>query len=103
MNNSAKTDRADALAHMVVRMGPWLILLLVLFVLYEIVTSVSGRHGFFEVWLFLMQYMKLIRGFAYVFGAVGIFYGLRERELRRAAVERLTRRVQEMETAGRHG
>ena len=62
----------------------------ILLLLNHLVSEVSS-------WPSVLSNVSVVRGLAFVFGIAAVLYGMHERSLRRAEVERFERRISELE------
>jgi hypothetical protein len=70
----------------------WLVLLV-----RDTALSLSGEDTLLAAWISLTSNIRVSRGFALVFGGAGIYYGISQRNLRRAELARATARIAELE------
>ncbi len=82
---------------------PWVFLLVALYQVRLIASSAMGKESFLEVWLVWMSNAKVTRMSAFVFGLMGVAYGLAQRALRRAAEQRLQSRIARLEAEAEAG
>lgn len=76
---------------------PWLLALAVLAALRDAALALSGQNTLFGAWVEFTSNIRVSRGFAFVFGTLGILYGLQQRSHRRAEEQRLTQRIRQLE------
>ncbi len=95
---AALTIRAIDLATVVVsRLGPWILLAAAAYYLRGAVVEAAQEKALWPAWLRMLTRLNQVRAFGFIFGLLGLVYGIRERELRRAAVKRLSERNRELE------
>ncbi len=82
---------------------PWILLLAALYQVRLIASTAIGKESFLEVWIVWMSNAKVTRMSAFVFGLMGVAYGLAQRALRRAAEQKLRGRIAELEAAAEAG
>jgi hypothetical protein len=63
----------------------------------EAAIAFAGRETFTNIGVNVVTDLKLPQWFGYVFGGSGIGYGLTERRIRRNAIQRLSKRTNELE------
>jgi hypothetical protein len=75
--------------------APWVLLCVALYLLLR-VAQIATQPGS-DVLADLLSNVTRTRALAFIFGIMGMMYGIRERNLRRAAVVRLSTRVEALE------
>lgn len=80
------------------RLSPWVLAIVGLYLLRDILVALNQESSATAFWVQLMGNVQRTRGFAFLFGGLAIVYGLKQRELRRTAVDRLSHRVTELES-----
>ena len=78
---------------------PWLSLCFALFSIGHIMTLAFDSSSAANTWIQLMSNVSRTRAFAFIFGFLGVMYGIQERNLRRSEVKRLRLRVTVLERA----
>jgi hypothetical protein len=66
---------------------------------YLTIAALAGKETDASIGISFLGNITVSQSFAYIFGAGGVVYGFRERALRQRTIERLQRRVQELEAA----
>lgn len=87
----------DLLATALHRILPWILAVWLLASLRATILAVAGPDDLGSVWLQLLSGANRTRGFAFVFGMMGMIYGFRQRDLRHAAVNRLALQIRNLE------
>jgi len=88
MNNTLPHSRFWGLAvvHiislLVSRVGPWVLAIALIRAVADSALALSGADNLFGAWIQFSTNLKVTRGFAFVFGAVGFVYGVQQRRLR---------------------
>ena len=77
---------------------PWGGLVVIGYYMYRSVSALSGHTTFANIILRFLADFRVTEGVAYIFGLGGIGYGLRNRKLRKDQLERMARRVKELES-----
>ena len=78
---------------------PWLGVCVALYLFAGIVAAALGSSSISNAWVQLMSNVSRTRGFAFVFGFLGVLYGIQQRNLRPASVTRLRARLTALEHA----
>lgn len=76
---------------------PWAGAVLVAFFFYKSVSSLAGRYTFSQIGVGFLGDFRISDGVAYIFGAGGVGYGVKQTQLRRNNVERTAGRIAELE------
>lgn len=87
----------DLIAVLMHHVAPWLLLAIALYLFRDIVIRLTTGETGVEIWVELVSNVSRTRAFAFVFGFFGIYYGLKQRNLRESAVSSLTTRIEELE------
>jgi hypothetical protein len=87
----------DLLTALISKLGPWVLAVLASCYIRASILAATQQQTAWAAWMRMMAGLNQVRAFAFIFGMVGLVYGIRERELRRAAVKRLRRRNTELE------
>ncbi len=85
-----------AVANNLIRYGG---LVLIVYFIYRSIDTLAGRTTGADIGVSLFANVKVSDTVAWVFGGGGTLYGLRQRSLRRATIERLQGRIKHLETA----
>lgn len=64
---------------------------------YLSIDSLAGQTTDADIGVTLIGNIKLSEVFAFLFGGGGVFYGLRQRTLRKSTIERLQNRIRKLE------
>jgi hypothetical protein len=86
----------DLLALLIQYALPWIGLAVGLYLFRDAVRQLFNESDS-PIWIGLMTNINRTRAFAFIFGFLGVFYGLQERNLRHSAVTRLRQRIAELE------
>jgi hypothetical protein len=78
---------------------PWLCLCVALYLFAGIMAAAFQSESGANIWIQLMSNVSRTRAFAFVFGFLGVLYGIQERNLRRTTVKRLRARLNTLEQA----
>lgn len=87
----------DLLTVVIAKLGPWALAVLAAYYVRESIQSATHQPTFSQAWMQVMTRLPQVRAFAFIFGMLGLAYGIKERELRRASTERLMQRTAELE------
>lgn len=87
----------DLIAVLMHSVAPWLLLAIALYLFRDIVIRLTTGETGVEIWVELVSNVSRTRAFAFVFGFFGIYYGLKQRNLRESAIAGLTARIDELE------
>jgi hypothetical protein len=87
----------DLASLFVAKVLPWLLAIWLVYAVKEAAASLSGKDTLLGSIVELAGRVRVTRGFAFIFGGLGIFYGLQQRSLRHAAERYLRGRVAELE------
>ena len=79
------------------RIFPWILAIVLVLAVRAAAMDLAGAPSLLAAWVELTTSIKATRPFAFLFGAMGIFYGFNERKLRRATESQLARRIPELE------
>lgn len=93
-----KQRRSDTVAAVLVSLIQWAGLVTIAFFAYRSIECLAGQATFADVGIEILADVNVSKALAWVFGASGALYGLRQRSLRKTTVERLQDRVRELET-----
>jgi hypothetical protein len=87
----------DLLTVVIARLGPWALAVLAAYFVRGSIESATHQPTLPQAWMRMMSGLPQVRAFAFIFGMLGLAYGIRERELRRTCTERLMQRTAELE------
>jgi hypothetical protein len=87
----------DALAAVAKDALRWGGIVLCFYFLYRSVAVLSGKTTFADIGIRVLANLRVSEAAAWIFGASGVGYGVRQRSLRRSTIERLSGRIQELE------
>ena len=76
---------------------PWTAAAVVAFFFYKSVISLAGQYTFAQIGVGFLGDFRVSEGVAYLFGAGGVVYGVKQTKLRRDNVERMAGRIAELE------
>jgi len=76
---------------------PWVLAILLLLVIRDTALALTETESAARAWLSIARNIRVSRGFAFVFGAGCVLYGLQQRNLRRADRRRLLGRIATLE------
>ena len=79
------------------RVFPWVLAIVLVVAVRDAAMDLAKAPSLLAAWVELTGRVKATRPFAFLFGALGIAYGLQQRNLRRAVEARLARRIPELE------
>ncbi len=65
---------------------------------YLSVLALAGKYTFADIGISLLGDVNISVTLAWIFGVGGVFYGMRQRKVRKDTVERLQGRIQSLET-----
>lgn len=90
--------RVLEIVHTAVQLGiRWGALIWIVSLASSAISALAGKHTFADIGIRVLANVSISEGTAYVFGCVGISYGLLQRHLRRNEIQRLAPRIQELE------
>lgn len=90
--------RVLEIVHTAVQLGiQWGALVWISYLASSAIIALAGKHTFADIGVSILGNFTLSEGTAYVFGGLGVSYGLLQRRIRRDTVERITSRIQELE------
>lgn len=87
-------DMIGSVIHTVV---PWTAAVLIAFVFQKSVSSFAGRYTFAQIGMTFLGDFRISETVAYLFGAGGVFYGVKRHRLQQKNVERMAGRIAELE------
>src|SRR6266567_6653131 len=87
----------DVIGSVVNRAIPWVGVVFIAYNVNSAVRFLAGRTTFADVGIKFLADFRISEAVAYVFGGGGLLYGLRNRKLRKDNVERMTRRIAQLE------
>lgn len=93
----SRVRMAEILGKVAIALIQWGGLALIALYTFKSVEALSGRHTAADIGIKLLANVTISKGLAYLLGVGGVGYGLRQRGLRRTTVERMHRRVRELE------
>jgi hypothetical protein len=76
---------------------PWIAAGVVFYICYEAILAVNQDPNAGATWIKMIGGASRTRGFAMLLGILGCLYGLNQQKLRRQAVARMSKRIQELE------
>jgi hypothetical protein len=76
---------------------PWIAAGSVFYICYEAILAVNQDPNAGVTWIKMIGGASRTRGFAMLLGILGCMYGLNQQKLRRQAVARMSKRIQELE------
>ena len=79
------------------RVLPWLLAIALALAVRKAALDLTHAPSLLAAWVELTGHIKATRPLAFLFGAMGVLYGLKERNLRRVTEARLARRIPELE------
>lgn len=88
-------DSATALCQSIIRFGAFVV---VAYFIYRTVFALAGKYTFADIGLRVLGELRISETFAWGAGATGVFYGLRQRKLRRDKTDYLQGRIRKLET-----
>ena len=75
----------DLLTVLISKLGPWLLAVAVAYYIRGSILAVMHEDTLAPAWMKMMSSLNQVRVFGFIFGLLGLGYGIRERELRRRA------------------
>lgn len=96
-NTTTVVKLIDLLTVLVSKLGPWILATLASYYVRASILAATHEQSLWPAWLRMMTGLPEVRAFAFLFGMLGLAYGIKERELRRASIERLRHRTEEQE------
>ena len=87
----------DLVTVLIARLGPWALAVLAAYYIRGCIQSATHQPTLSQAWMRMMTGLPQVRAFAFIFGMLGLAYGIKERELRRASTERLMQRTAKLE------
>ena len=97
-NRSAAIALIDFVSLLVSKVVPWLLAIWLVVEVRNTAISLSGKDTLIGAFVELSSNVRVTRGFAFIFGAFGLFYGFKQRTLRRASEQHLRKRVADLES-----
>ncbi len=88
-------DSATALCQSTIRFGAFVV---VSYFVYHAVLALAGKATFADIGVRVLGDIRISETFAWGAGATGVFYGLRQRKLRRDKTDYLQGRIRKLET-----
>jgi hypothetical protein len=89
----------NVLAILANKVVPWMVGIWFVLTIKDAALAISGENSIADAWVQFTSNIRVSRGFAFLFGACGIVYGLQQRSLRRAEVSELTKKVEKLQSA----
>ncbi len=77
---------------------PWGSLVLIAYLMSGSISSLAGKHTFAEIGIKFLADINIAEAVAYALCGGGVFYGIKQRNLRRDTIQRLSGRIQILET-----
>jgi hypothetical protein len=91
-----KIDAIDANVRLLIRYG---FLAIVAFFAYRAVNILAGQHTFADLGVKIFADVRIGNAIGYAVGGGGIAYGARQRKLRGDTIQKMGKRIKELETA----
>jgi hypothetical protein len=91
-----KIDAIDANLRLIIRYG---FLALVAFFAYRAIDVLAGKHTLADLGVKILADVKIGNAVSYAVGGGGIAYGARQRKLRGDTIQKMGKRIKELETA----
>lgn len=92
----------NVLAILTNKVAPWVVGIWFILTIKEAALAISGENSFSAAWVQFTSNIRVSRGFAFLFGLCGIFYGLQQRTLRRTEIAELTKRIEKLRNVLEH-
>jgi hypothetical protein len=75
----------DLLTVLISKLGPWVLAAAVSYYIRGSILAAMRQETLLPAWMKMMASVNQVRVFGFIFGLLGLAYGLKERELRRRA------------------
>jgi hypothetical protein len=92
-------NAGKAIASVLIELIRWAGLVGIVYVVYLIVDSLSGKQTMANIGVSFLADVKISTALSYLAGGSGVAYGWNQSRLRKSAVERLSGRIKELEKA----
>jgi hypothetical protein len=76
---------------------PWILAVILLHVVAQSALAFLGTDSLLGAWLELTSNMKVTRGFAFIFGGIGLLFGMQQRRIRQLEQAQFSVRISELE------
>lgn len=76
---------------------PWILAVILLHVVAQSALAFSGTDSLVGAWLELTSNMKVTRGFAFIFGGIGLLFGMQQRRIRQLEQAQFSARISALE------